>query len=56
MKGYVRSAEVHFLMGEPHTVRLAIDMYETALRLEPENKSIEAALERVKMLFESDYA
>ena len=56
VKGYVRSAEAHFLMGEPHTVRIAIEMYEAAFRLEPQNASIEAALERIKMIFESDYA
>lgn len=56
VKGYVRSAEAHLLMGEPHTVRIAIEMYEKALRLEPDNRSIEAGLERVKMIFESDYA
>jgi hypothetical protein len=52
----VRSAEAHFLMGEPHTVRIAIEMYEAAFRLEPQNASIEAALERIKMIFASDYA
>ena len=56
VKGYVRSAEAHFLMGEPHTVRIAIEMYEAAFRLEPQNASIEAALERIKMIFASDYA
>ena len=56
VKGYVRSAEAHFAMGEPHTVATAIEMYEKALSLEPGNAKIGAGLERVKMIFQSVYA
>lgn len=56
IKGYVRSAEVHFLMGEPHTVQIAIEMYEKALRLDPSNEKIAQGLERVRMIYSSDYA
>ena len=56
VKAYVRSAEAHFAMGEPQTVLLAIDLYEQALRLDPGNQSVEHALERVRMIFQSDYA
>ena len=49
-------AEAHLAMGEPHTVRLAIDLYETAHRLDPGNRAIAQGLENVRLLFESDYA
>lgn len=56
VKSYLRSAEAHYLMGEPQTVLMAIELYEKALRLEPGNQAIESALERVRMIFQSDYA
>ena len=56
VKAYVRSAEAHFLMGEPQTVLLAMDLYEKALRLDPTNRHIESALENVRMTYSSDYA
>ena len=55
VKGYVRSAEAHFAMGEPHTVAKAIEMYEKALQLEPGCQPIIHALERVRMIYSSDY-
>ena len=42
-------------MGEPHTVRMALELYEKALHLNPGNQSIEAALQRVKLVFGADY-
>ena len=56
VKGYVRSAEAHFAMGEPVTVSMAVEMYEKALKLDPDNKSIQQGLHRVRLVFESDYA
>ena len=55
VKGYVRSAEAHFAMGEPHTVKIAVEMYESALQLEPTNRTIVHALEHVRMIYQSDY-
>jgi tetratricopeptide (TPR) repeat protein len=55
VKGYTRSAEAHFAMGEPHTVSIAIEMYQTALRYDPNNKSIMHALERVRTIYSADY-
>ena len=56
VKAYVRSAEAHYMMGEPHTVQIAIEMYERALSIEPGNEAIIHKLERVRMIYESDYA
>ena len=43
-------------MGEPHTVQIAVEMYEKALQLDPGNKSIVHALERVRTIYNADYA
>ena len=56
VKGYTRSAEAHFAMGEVHTVRMAIELYEQALKLDPTNRAIQHALENVRMVYSSDYA
>ena len=56
IKGYCRSAEAHFAMGEPHTVQIAIEMYERALRLDPGNEVLLQKLENVRMIYSSDYA
>jgi tetratricopeptide (TPR) repeat protein len=56
VKGYVRSAGAHLAMGEPHTVQLAIELYERARQLDPTDRSIEHALENARMLYASDYA
>jgi hypothetical protein len=43
-------------MGEPHTVRIALQMYEKAIALAPDNRSYAEGLERMRMIWESDYA
>ena len=55
-KGWARSAEAHYMMGEAHTVRTAVEHYERAVALEPSNKTYKRELDKIRMTFESDFA
>ena len=52
----MRAAEALLALGERSTVRMAIEEYEAALKIEPTNRKYQEAYERITMIWESDYA
>ena len=54
-KGYARAADANFAMGERHTIRNAMDLYETALKLDSENKTYKSKYDQICMEWESEF-
>ena len=54
-KGYARAAEANYAMGERHTMRQAMDLYQTALKLDSENKSYKSKYDQICMEWESEF-
>ncbi|KAL1510433.1 hypothetical protein AB1Y20_006740 [Prymnesium parvum] len=52
-KGYARAAEANFQMGERHTIRKAMELYETALKLDSENQAYKNKYNQVCLEWEA---
>ena len=55
-RGHARAAEAYLGLGETATVLAAIDEYEKAMRLAPDNTAYRDAHGRACVIYESDYA
>jgi len=55
-KAYVRAAQAHLELGEKNTVKLAIQEYQKALELQPDNQTYKEALKDAQLTWEADWA
>jgi len=55
-KAYVRAAQAHLELGERATVKLAVQEWEKALELDPDNKSYKEGLKDAQLTWEADWA
>ena len=55
-RGHARAAEAYLCLGEKATVLAAIDEYEKAMKLAPDNRAYREAHGRACIIYESDYA
>jgi hypothetical protein len=55
-RGHARAAEAYMCLGEKATVLAAIDEYEKAMKLAPDNRAYREAHGRACIIYESDYA
>uniref|UniRef100_A0A7S0L601 J domain-containing protein n=1 Tax=Coccolithus braarudii TaxID=221442 RepID=A0A7S0L601_9EUKA len=55
-KAYVRAAQAHLELGERATVKLAVQEYEKALELSPDNRTYKDALKDAQLTWEADWA
>ena len=55
-KAYVRAAQAHIELGERATVKLAVQEYEKALELAPDNRVYKDALKDAQLSWEADWA
>ena len=53
---HARAAEAYMCLGEKATVLAAIDEYEKAMKLAPDNRAYREAHGRACIIYESDYA
>mmetsp|Transcript_50546 Transcript_50546/g.83778 ORF Transcript_50546/g.83778 Transcript_50546/m.83778 type:complete len:433 (+) Transcript_50546:42-1340(+) len=56
VKAYVRAAQAHLEIGERNTVKLAIQEYEKAVQLDPDNKTYKEGLKDAQLTWEADWA
>ena len=54
-KAYVRAAEAHLALNERSTVKLAVQEYEKALKLDPDSAKVKAALKDAQLTWEADF-
>jgi len=55
-KAYVRAAQAHLELGERATVKMAVQEWEKALELDPDNKSYKEGLKDAQLTWEADWA
>jgi len=55
VKAYMRAAEAHMLLNERATVKLAVQEYQLALKLDENNEKIKAALKDAQLTWEADF-
>jgi len=54
-KAYVRAGEAHLQLNERATVKLAVQEFEKALKLDPDSSKVKAALKDAQLTWEADF-
>lgn len=54
-KGYARAAEASYGMGERHTIRKAMELYETAIQLDGDNKTYRQRHDEICLEWEANW-